>query len=588
MVNTGSSTFALGGEWEQVAIHVNLMVNDHIAFEHIRDSSFRMHVFDKNGIERHFDPFMVYPLRDDKVYCYFGNHADELLSLFFSIFVMDTTLIFVMLSAIQAGTDANPTYLVKALCTWDADAAVKSWNHPTFSFGLTIEWDKRCVCCTFSNIVIRVLCTVKEPDYMAEDRDMPAFVDNVDEDENDAGDQNLTVRDTSSAQARRGKDIQGVPWERLGETREMFRRARLGAYRNFENLRFSGDAVDMRYRQKPSDGKYYDFFYNSRAVRPTFFHVQLRNLVWATSKHDVYLLSSYSIMHWSALSKNLTETLNFSGHIAPTEKHDENLLEGFTEAKITAFAVKDGFLVAGGSEGELICKRLEKPGVSFCARTNDEDNTITTAIEICNALSGGMRCMVSNNTFGIKEYEMDGYQLVNHFRFSFTVNQTSLSPDRKLIAVVGDRRDALLADATNGMTVASMKGHLDYSFASAWHGDGRIVATGNQDKTCMVWDVRNLANPVSVLKGKIAAVRSLRFSSDGQFLVVAEAADFVNVYNTALNYEKRQEIDFFGEISGVSLSPDDVSLFIGVWDPNFHSLLLFNRRHRHEYLDSLF
>lgn len=122
-----------------------------------------------------------------------------------------------------------------------------------------------------------------------------------------------------------------------------------------------------------------------------------------------------------------------------------------------------------------------------------------------------------------------------------------------------------------------MKGHRDYSFASAWHPDGRIFATGNQDKTCRVWDVRNLSNPVSVLKGNMGGVRSVRFSSDGQVLVVAEDADFVHVYNTNLNYETRQEIDFFGEIAGVSVSPDDESLYVGVWDRTYGSLLQFNK-----------
>ncbi|KAJ0735632.1 putative transcription factor WD40-like family [Helianthus annuus] len=75
----------------------------------------------------------------------------------------------------------------------------------------------------------------------------------------------------------------------------------------------------------------------------------------------------------------------------------------------------------------------------------------------------------------------------------------------------------------------------------------------------------------------MGAVRSVRFSSDGQFLVVAEPADFVHVYNTNLNYEERQEIDFFGEIAGVSLSPDDEALYIGVWDRTYHSLLQFNK-----------
>lgn len=135
-------------------------------------------------------------------------------------------------------------------------------------------------------------------------------------------------------------------------------------------------------------------------------------------------------------------------------------------------------------------------------------------------------------------------------------------------------------------TVASVEGHLDYSFASAWHPDGRLFATGNQDKTCRVWDLRNLSNPVSVLKVNMGAVRSVRFSSDGQFLVVAEPADFVHIYDTKLNCEKRQEIDFFGEISGVSLSPDDETLYVGVWDRTYASLLQYNKRHKYGYLDS--
>ena len=84
----------------------------------------------------------------------------------------------------------------------------------------------------------------------------------------------------------------------------------------------------------------------------------------------------------------------------------------------------------------------------------------------------------------------------------------------------------------------------------------------------------------------MGAVRSVRFSSDGKFLVVAEPADFVHVYSSEANYRKRQEIDFFGEISGVSLSPDDESLYIGIWDRTYASLLQYNKRHAYGYLDS--
>ncbi|GJV92922.1 hypothetical protein Tco_1540735 [Tanacetum coccineum] len=174
----------------------------------------------------------------------------------------------------------------------------------------------------------------------------------------------------------------------------------------------------------------------------------------------------------------------------------------------------------------------------------------------------------------------------------------------------------------------------------------------------------------------MGVVRSVRFSSNGQFLVVAEHEDIVYVYETNKSYETRQEIDiggeilteyetfyvgvwtelmqvcnsikkgidsgvsqrspllldhlllhdiqtdeyflqgtktkpaecgtyktfltrfqfskeistqsrqFFGEISGVSLSPDDETLYVGVLDRTYASLLQYNRRHKYGYLDA--
>lgn len=428
-------------------------------------------------------------------------------------------------------------------------------------------------------------------DYMADDGEVGNFLDEMDEENNHDPDvdeyEMLTkVTDTSSSQARKGKDIQGIPWDRLNITREKYRLTRLEQYRNYENIPLSGEAVDKECKQMEKGGNYYEFFYNTRLVKPTILHFQLRNLVWATSKHDVYLVSNYSVMHWSSLTGNLSEILNFAGHVAPTEKHAGSLLEGFSQTQISTLAVKDNFLVAGGFQGELICKRLDKQGVSFCTRTTYDDNAITNAVEIFDSLRGGIHFIASNNDSGVREYDMERFQLLNHFRFPWPVNHTSVSPDRRLIAIVGDHVDGLLVDSQSGKTVATVVGHLDFSFASAWHPDGRTFATGNQDKTCRVWDIRNLSKPVAVLKGNLGATRSIRFSADGQFMVVAEPADFVHVYSTKADYKKRQEIDFFGEISGVSLSPDDESLYIGIWDRTYGSLLQYNRRHTYGYLDS--
>ena len=49
-----------------------------------------------------------------------------------------------------------------------------------------------------------------------------------------------------------------------------------------------------------------------------------------------------------------------------------------------------------------------------------------------------------------------------------------------MLAVVGDDPKALVLDIATGATIAELHGHLDYSFAAAWHPSGQYLATANQ------------------------------------------------------------------------------------------------------------
>ncbi|EFH40699.1 predicted protein [Arabidopsis lyrata subsp. lyrata] len=438
-----------------------------------------------------------------------------------------------------------------------------------------------------------------EDEYMADEYDMDDLEDDMNaefdgrdidassDSEVEDFDQLNKAADTSAAQARNGKDIQGIPWDRLNTTRKEYRKTRLEQYKNYENIPNSGEESAKKCMNTEKGSSFYEFRRNSRSVRSTILHFQLRNLVWATSKHDVYLLSNYSISHWSSLTGCRNEILNVKGHVAPSEKHPESLLEGFTETQVSTLAVKDRLLVAGGFQGEIICKHLDRPGVSFCSRTTYTENAITNAVDIYRNSSGALHFMASNNDCGVRDFDMERYKLVQLFRYLWPVNHSSVSPDGKLVAVVGDDPDGLLVDASNGQTIGTLKGHLDYSFASAWHPNGVTFATGNQDKTCRIWDTRKLSESVAVLKGNLGAVRSIRFTSDGRYVAMAEPADFVHIYDIKAGYKKEQEIDFFGEISGISFSPDTESLFIGVWDRTYGSLLEYGRARDYTYLDSL-
>ena len=51
-----------------------------------------------------------------------------------------------------------------------------------------------------------------------------------------------------------------------------------------------------------------------------------------------------------------------------------------------------------------------------------------------------------------------------------------------------------------------------------------------------------LSKSVAVLKGNIGAIYSIRYSADGQYMAMAEAADFVHVYDAKNGYERNRRL----------------------------------------------
>ncbi|XP_041013334.1 uncharacterized WD repeat-containing protein C2A9.03-like isoform X1 [Juglans microcarpa x Juglans regia] len=413
-------------------------------------------------------------------------------------------------------------------------------------------------------------------------------VDSPDSDFEDDFETSKPKTDTSALEARNGKDIQGIPWERLNFTRDKYRETRLKQYKNYENLSLSREELDKECLQVEKAKTFYDFQFNTRLVKSTIVHFQLRNLLGATSKHDVYLMQNYSVVHWSSLLRRGKEVLNVAKPIVPTLKRPGLLSQSLSRVQISTMAVKENLLVAGGFQGELVCKYLNQPGVAFCTKVTTDENAITNAVDVFQNPNGLMRVMTANNDARVRVYDAENFALLNLFSYDWSVNNTSVSPDGKLLAVLGDSAECLVADAESGKVIGSLKGHLDYSFTSAWHPDGRILATGNQDTTCRLWDIRNLSKSLAVIKGRMGAIRAVKFSSDGRFMAMAEPADFVHILDTESGYVQGQEIDLFGEIAGISFSPDSEALFVGVSDRTYGSLLEFNRRHNNQYLDSIF
>lgn len=77
------------------------------------------------------------------------------------------------------------------------------------------------------------------------------------------------------------------------------------------------------------------------------------------------------------------------------------------------------------------------------------------------------------------------------------VNHATRQPNGgKLLCVAGDHEDGRLVDVDTGKPEVILRGHIRNMFATAWHPDGSIIATGNEDNTCR-W-VSNVSSELGV------------------------------------------------------------------------------------------
>jgi hypothetical protein len=77
--------------------------------------------------------------------------------------------------------------------------------------------------------------------------------------------------------------------------------------------------------------------------------------------------------------------------------------------------------------------------------------------------------MASNNDCGVRDFDMERYKLVQLFRYLWPVNHSSLSPDGKLVAVVGDDPDGLLVDTSNGQVLnILLPGTIYFTAGRSW------------------------------------------------------------------------------------------------------------------------
>ncbi len=113
-------------------------------------------------------------------------------------------------------------------------------------------------------------------------------------------------------------------------------------------------------------------------------------------------------------------------------------------------------------------------------------------------------------------------------------------------------------------------GHIDYGFSCAFSPCGKLLATGNQDQTVQIFDLRFQKTPIDIFAMNLGAPRSLKFSQKG-ILSIAEDLDYVHLIDPKKSlYET---IEFVGEISGTSFDANGDFFYIGCSTQDFYKCI---------------
>jgi len=218
---------------------------------------------------------------------------------------------------------------------------------------------------------------------------------------------------------------------------------------------------------------FYKFRYTNLQHRCSLHHFQLRYLLSATSKNDLYYIYENSLRRWDTLTRQ-TET------IYNLNQSRQAPWKGWMPSTLCC---RLGIAAIGGYSGEyailpLNVERDNTMRIGALAQTQ----FITNHVDILQPRDGGAtRVVWANNDCKIRQQDVETGQFVGIHELNWPINATCTSPDGRIRAAVGDAKEVVLMDANRREVIKELWGHNHWSFAVDWRNDGYTFVTGNQD-----------------------------------------------------------------------------------------------------------
>ena len=282
---------------------------------------------------------------------------------------------------------------------------------------------------------------------------------------------------------------------------------------------------------------------------------------------DNHLPTSDSLRDFAFLASGDAVTVGKTGVVSwdlATRKRIGEFADSKGDDRISVASDGKGHLVAAGNASGLI--RLW----NTTTRTPDKEwkSEKETVIQKL-AMNSVGKLLAAITIDKLLIFELPTLKLITGFPNGFA-NVVSFSPDGRQLAFVPTKPDAFsiaIWNVADQQRIRVLSGHQGAIHALAYSPNGRLLATGGDDRLVRVWPLDRKAPPV-VLTGHRGVLISAAFSPDGRSLVTIDHENIaaagrrrtLKVWNIATGDELLSRTD--GECKRASLSPNGRSLVV--------------------------